>query len=65
MHPKIKLRPEGETAPGNPLEPLLVHDKTNRTGAASAASRRPVRPVQPASGGANHARHHVSRQTQA
>ena len=65
MHPKIKNRPAGPMAAGSPLKPLLLHDTTNLKGSASAASRQPVVPTQPASGTANHARHHVSRQTQA
>jgi len=65
MHPKIKNRPAGGPASASPLKPLLLHDTTNRKGSASAASRQPLTAIQPASGTANHARHHVSQQSQA
>lgn len=62
MHPKIKRRPAGENAL---VRPLVIHDLINQAASANAASRRQMIAIQPASGPANHARHHVSRQTQA
>lgn len=66
MHPKLKNRP----APGGKtvvraVKPLLLHDVANQAASANDASRHPSRAVQSASGTANHARHHVSRHTQA
>jgi hypothetical protein len=66
MHPKIKSR----LAAGknqdliNTVEPLLPHEVANKNASAVAASRRRIEPKKTASVIANHARHHVSRQTQ-
>ena len=68
MHPKLKNRPSAENVPGNAVnsvKPLVLHEVTNPVASANAASRRRLVAVQPASGTANHARHHVSRHTQA
>jgi hypothetical protein len=65
MHPKIKNRPTGEPASINPVQPSLLHDATNPVASANAASRHPLIAPQPAAGLANHARHHVSRHSQA
>jgi hypothetical protein len=65
MHPKIKSRPIGKKAAVSAVKPLLLHDVTQQTASANAASRRRATATQPASGTANHARHHVSRHTQA
>jgi hypothetical protein len=65
MHPKIKNRPTNEPASAGAVSPPLVHDVTKQTASALAASRHPLIATQPASGPANHARHHVSRTTQA
>jgi hypothetical protein len=65
MHPKIKNRPAGGTATPRTVKPLLLHDVTNPLSPDNAAARHRLAATQPASGSANHARHHVSRQTQA
>jgi hypothetical protein len=66
MHPKIKNRPAIGKTQGliNTVEPLLPHEVTNQNASAVAASRRRIDAKQTASPIANHARHHVSRQTQ-
>jgi len=66
MHPKIKNRPTAGKNPNpvNTVEPLLPHEVTNQNAAAVAASRRRIEAKQTATTIANHARHHVSRQTQ-
>jgi hypothetical protein len=64
MHPKIKNRPKGMKISGSGVEPLLPHKATSLSTSLNPASRRSAGAVQPASGAANHARHHVSRQTQ-
>ena len=64
MHLKIKRRPAAGKTPVSTVKPLLLHDVTQQTASANAASRRRAIATQPASGTANHARHHVSRQTQ-
>jgi hypothetical protein len=65
MHPKLKNRPGDEPASASAVIPPLVHDVTQATASALAASRHSLVATQPASGPANHARHHVSRKTQA
>ena len=65
MHPKIKNRPTDEMAAPSTVIPQVLHDVTNQTASANDASRRRMVANQPASGTANHARHHVSRHTQA
>ena len=65
MHPKIKNRPTDEQAAPSTVKPLVLHDVTNQSASANDASRRRMVAIQPASGSANHARHHVSRHTQA
>ena len=65
MHPKIKNRPTSESASAGTVSPPLVHDVTKQTASAIDASRHALIAMQPASGTANHARHHVSRKTQA
>jgi hypothetical protein len=64
MHPKIKRRPAGATVSTATVKPLLLHDVTNPKASAAAASRRRRIASQPAAGPANHARHHVPRQSQ-
>jgi hypothetical protein len=64
MHPKIKNRPAGAATSPSPVKPQLLHDVTNPSASANAASRRRMHAVQAASGAANHARHHVSPQSQ-
>jgi hypothetical protein len=65
MHPKIKNRPSGGKTQIGAVKPLLLHDVTNPAASANDASRHSQIAIQPASGVANHARHHVSRKTQA
>jgi len=65
MHPKIKNRPTSESASAGTVSPPLVHDVTKQTASANAASGHSQIATQPASGTANHARHHVSRHSQA
>lgn len=65
MHSKIKSRPANTTSPVGAVQPLLLHAVTNPSASANAASRRHQVAIQPAVGAANHARHHVSRRTQA
>ena len=65
MHPKIKNRPAKGKIAVNTAMPLMLHDVTNPSASANAASCRHPTAKQPASGSASHARHHVSRQTQA
>lgn len=67
MHPKIKSRPTGVPPIDHAAEvqPPLLHDVTNPKASAKAASRQKMIANQPSSGTANHARHHVSRHTQA
>ena len=65
MHPKIKRRPTAPKTPVTTVKPLLLHDVTNPVASANDASRHRTIATQPASGAANHARHHVSRHTQA
>jgi len=65
MHPKIKNRPTSEPASASAVSPPLVHDVTKQTASAIDASRHSLIATQPASGAANHARHHVSRHSQA
>jgi len=65
MHPKIKPRPAGGIAAISVVKPLLLHDVVNPKASANAASRKRQQAIEPASGTANHARHHVSRKTQA
>ena len=65
MHPEIKRRPTGEKTKINAVKPLVLHDVINQAASANDASRHRLVAIQPASGTANHARHHVSRHTQA
>jgi hypothetical protein len=62
MHPKIKNRAAG-TESGT-VKPLLLHDVAHPAASANAASRQRVIPARAARDAANHARHHISRQTQ-
>ncbi len=64
MHPEIKRRPATGKRSGLAVKPLQLHEVANPAASARAASRHRLTAIQPASGGANHARHHVSRQTQ-
>jgi hypothetical protein len=64
MSLKIKSRSTTGTTSVITIQPPVLHDVTNQTASAKPASRRPLIATQPASGVANHARHHVSRQTQ-
>jgi hypothetical protein len=64
MHPKIKSRPTGRKSRDNRVEPLLPHEVNSQMASINAAARHSMNAVQSASGSANHARHHVSRQTQ-
>jgi hypothetical protein len=66
MHPKIKNRPIGgkNQGPISTVKPLVLHDVANLNASAVAASRRRIAAGKSASPIANHARHHVSRQTQ-
>ena len=66
MHPKIKSRPidGNERGPMGTVKPLVLHEVTNVNASAVAASRRRLTAGKSASPAANHARHHVSRQTQ-
>ena len=64
MHLKIKQRTAAERGRVNTVKPLVLHDVTNQNASAVAASRRRMTANQAAVGAANHARHHVSRQTQ-
>jgi len=63
MHSKTKNRPSDKKSSLNIVEPLMLHGVSNQAALATAASRR-MFAAQLASGAANHARHHVSRQTQ-
>ena len=63
MHPKIKVRPAGQTAPARIVKPSLPHDVTNLGASAKSASRKKAVP-QPGPGVANHARHHVAVKSQ-
>jgi hypothetical protein len=65
MHPKIKSRPTGESASISPVQPPLLHDVANPVASATAASRHALVAAPSATGIANHARHHVSRHSQA
>jgi hypothetical protein len=65
MHPKIKNRPANEPSSIGTVQPLLSHDVINPTASANAASRHALVATPSASGIANHARHHVSRHSQA
>ena len=66
MHPKIKNRPVGgnDRGPTGTVKPLVLHEVANMNASAVAASRRRITAGKSASPIANHARHHVSRQTQ-
>jgi len=64
MHPKIKNRTATERGRVSTVKPLVLHEVTNQNASAITASRRRLRAGPAAVGGANHARHHVSRQTQ-
>jgi len=64
MQSKVKTRPAGTKSALRTVKPLMLHDVTNTTAPASAAPRRRFA-LQPAPAAAYHARHHVSRQTQA
>jgi hypothetical protein len=61
MPTKTKNRRPGRETTVSPVKHLLLHEVTDRTDWGFAASRRAV-PL--AAGAPNHARHHVSRQSQ-
>ena len=64
MHPKTKTGAvEGKTDT-DAIRTLMQHETSNQVVSNKEAARRSRSPIQPASGAANHARHHVSRQTQ-
>jgi hypothetical protein len=64
MHPKIKSRATGDSTEVASVKPIMLHDVAKQAASANAASRHKIVATQPASGTANHARHHVARQTQ-
>jgi len=63
MNPRKKNRPSDKESPAKTTKPLRLNDAGNQAALSNAASRRVIA-AQLASGAANHARHHVSRQTQ-
>jgi hypothetical protein len=64
MNTKVKSRPLAVGGALRSVRPPMAHDAPNGA-AASPAARGPAVATQRAIGAANHARHHVSRQTQA
>jgi hypothetical protein len=65
MHPKAKTDTKERKMVVETIRPLMLHEVSNQVASNVEAARRKEVPVQPASGTADHARHHVSRQTQA
>ena len=64
MNPTNKTRPAAHETNVATIRPLMLHEVTNQVVSNVAASRRRMVATQPAAGASNHARHHVSRQTQ-
>jgi hypothetical protein len=64
MKPKIKGRPSGTLVPPGPDQHLIGVAPANVTAAATAAARHARVPSPATAHGAEHARHHTSRQTQ-
>ena len=63
MHPTTKPRSPSREPIIYSVRPLMLHEVTNQVASNAAGSRRRIVATEAASG-ANHARHHVSRQTQ-
>jgi hypothetical protein len=63
MHPMTKTRAEPRETIISAVRPLILHEVTNQVASNAAGSRRRIVATEAASG-ANHARHHVSRQAQ-
>jgi len=64
MPPKINVPTAAAKAPAITANLPRLHDVANQTVSANADSRRRLLASQSAAGAANHARHHVSRQSQ-
>jgi|GEM_PF-3847524 len=63
MSQKTNDLPSDRKTPGETMKPPMLQGLGNQAALSNAASRRMIA-AQLKSGAANHARHHVSRQTQ-